>query len=83
MPTITTKGQVTLPKAIREALGLYAGSEVEFAIEEGKVVLKKRAPAAAFRKWEGRLYGRLPGESVDETLEMLRGESLKPEVEEE
>ena len=31
MPRVTTKGQVTIPKRIREYLGLKPGSEVEFA----------------------------------------------------
>ncbi|MCU0536096.1 MAG: AbrB/MazE/SpoVT family DNA-binding domain-containing protein [Hydrococcus sp. Prado102] len=36
--TITTKGQVTIPKAIRNYLKLEAGSKVDFVIDEdGKV----------------------------------------------
>lgn len=31
--TMTSKGQVTVPKAIREALGLQAGDSVVFRIE--------------------------------------------------
>jgi AbrB family looped-hinge helix DNA binding protein len=36
---VTSKGQITIPKRVREALGLKAGSRVEFAIEEGRAVL--------------------------------------------
>lgn len=32
--TITSKGQVTIPKAVREALSLFAGDRVEFIITE-------------------------------------------------
>jgi antitoxin PrlF len=39
--TITVKGQVTIPKHIRDALGLTPGSRVEFAVEDGRVVLRK------------------------------------------
>ena len=40
--TITSKGQVTIPKHIREALKLAPGSWVEFAInKDGDVVIHK------------------------------------------
>ena len=41
---ITSKGQVTIPQEIREALGLLPHTEVEFAVERGQAVLR---PAAA------------------------------------
>ena len=37
--TITTKGQITIPAALRKRLGLQQGDEVAFVIENGKVVL--------------------------------------------
>lgn len=40
--TLTIKGQVTIPKQIREALDLSPGSSVEFDINQaGEVVLHK------------------------------------------
>jgi antitoxin PrlF len=50
MPTrITTKGQVTIPRPVRQALHLAAGDSVEFeANDSGEFVLRKAsAPAAA------------------------------------
>ena len=42
--TLTVKGQVTIPKQIRDALGLTPGSAVDFAVNrEGQVVLHKAA----------------------------------------
>lgn len=42
--TLTVKGQVTIPKPIRDALGLAPGSAVDFAVNrEGQVVLHKVA----------------------------------------
>ncbi len=38
---ITAKGQVTIPQAIREKLGLHPATEVEFEIEEGKTLILK------------------------------------------
>jgi antitoxin PrlF len=41
MPRITSKGQVTIPKRIREYLGLKAGSIVEFQYAgDGRIMLK-------------------------------------------
>jgi AbrB family looped-hinge helix DNA binding protein len=38
--TITSKGQTTIPKAIRDRLNLKTGDRVEFVVEEdGRVVL--------------------------------------------
>ena len=46
--TVTTKGQVTIPKKIREHLGIGPGSTVEFeAAPDGRVFLVK---AGARRK---------------------------------
>jgi antitoxin PrlF len=39
--TITVKGQVTIPKHIRDALKLAPGNQVEFAVENDKVVVYK------------------------------------------
>ena len=43
MPTtLTSKGQVTIPKRIRDALRLAPGSHVEFSVNlEGEIVLQK------------------------------------------
>ena len=39
--TITSKGQVTIPKAIRQALKVRAGDRLDFVIEStGRVVLR-------------------------------------------
>lgn len=79
MAKITSKGRVTIPKAVRDALGLTAGTHVEFVIEDGRVVLRRGIPPEVFDRWEGYLCGKLPADSVDEVMEMLRGERLPPE----
>ncbi|HEX9726491.1 MAG TPA: AbrB/MazE/SpoVT family DNA-binding domain-containing protein [Vicinamibacteria bacterium] len=39
--TVTSKGQVTIPKAIRERLGLSEGDTLEFAIDDaGRIVAR-------------------------------------------
>jgi antitoxin PrlF len=40
---LTSKGQVTLPKAVREALGLHEGDQVVFRVEGERAVLARTA----------------------------------------
>jgi antitoxin PrlF len=74
MPRMTTKGQVTIPKRIRDHLGLKPGSEVEFEyVEGGKVVLKAPNRTRATSRF-GALRGTLgPGMSGDELMKLTRG----------
>lgn len=39
--TLTSRGQTTIPKPIREALGLQPGDRVEFTLEEDRVLLRR------------------------------------------
>ncbi len=74
--TVTSKGQVTVPKSIRDYLGLKAGSAVTFERRpDGEIVLRpskrptKRA-TSAFAKLRGRATIRL---STDEIMALTRG----------
>ena len=73
--TVTSKGQVTIPKPVRDRLGIKPGNAVEFRLEaDGKVVLLKVGGAEdnPFTKWRGSAG---PGLSTDEIMAMTRGES--------
>ncbi|MBJ7469127.1 MAG: type II toxin-antitoxin system PrlF family antitoxin [Rhodoferax sp.] len=49
--TLTIKGQVTIPKQIRDAMGLMPGSAIDFAVNSaGQVVLQKAAAIPTARK---------------------------------
>ena len=37
--TVTAKGQTTVPKAVRQALGLVAGGKIAFRIEGGRITV--------------------------------------------
>ena len=52
MPTtLTLKGQVTIPKHIRDALGLMPGAQLDFAVNsQGEVILQKAAANAGSSK---------------------------------
>lgn len=56
---ISSKGQITLPKRVREVLGLGLGEEVVFEIRGAEVLLKPRrkVPLEALR---GRLKSEVP-----------------------
>jgi antitoxin PrlF len=48
--TITVKGQATIPKSIREHLGLWPGDRVKFFVHpDGSVVLLPKLSASAVR----------------------------------
>jgi AbrB family looped-hinge helix DNA binding protein len=68
---LSEKGQITIPKAVREKLGLLPGVVLEFAAENGRLVGRKKVSEDAFKKWRGR--GRLPKDlSVDDYLRLTR-----------
>jgi AbrB family looped-hinge helix DNA binding protein len=45
--TMTSKGQVTIPKAVRDELGLRPKDKVRFSLEDGQVILRKAYPSLA------------------------------------
>ncbi len=73
--TVTTKGQVTIPKPVRDQLGIVAGSEVDFELApDGRVVLIKVDAGQPVSKWAA-LRGRAgAGLSTDEIMALTRGE---------
>ena len=38
---VTSKGQITIPKGVREALGIAAGDQVVFRVEQHRAMLAK------------------------------------------
>lgn len=52
--TLTTKGQVTIPKKIRESLGLEPGSEVDFDVDNLGHIIIRKAGARIGRKPRGK-----------------------------
>src|SRR5258708_32485725 len=52
--TISSKGQITVPREIRKRLGLEPGDRVEFVQEEGRTVIRPaRAEANPFERYIG------------------------------
>jgi antitoxin PrlF len=62
---VTEKGQVTIPKHIRAAAGVVAGSEVLFSLDGGKIVI---TPVASHVKNDRRAKLRAAAAKVRSTL---------------
>ena len=57
LATLTAKGQVTVPKTVREALGLRQGDQLSWELEDGSVRVRAEAPldGATLQGLEGTL----------------------------
>lgn len=79
---VTVKGQVTIPKPIRDRLGLTPGSKVEFEVDgQGRVFLRKAGPKGEALPPESNRFERLKGTatamegmSTDDIMKLLRGD---------
>ena len=71
MPTLTQKGQVTIPKNVREALGLDQGDEVIFEVDKERAILRKKDRTPQFQKYVGFLK-HLAGRQVDDIIKEMR-----------
>lgn len=69
--TVAERGQITLPKAVRDALGLVKGTKLKVELDGSRIVLRKDVNDAL-----SRLRGKytLDGfSSTDEALRAIRG----------
>ena len=46
---VSSKGQVTLPAAMRAALGIEAGSRIQFEVRDKELVIRPELPITAYR----------------------------------
>src|SRR5690606_37294025 len=68
---VAERGQITLPKPVRDALGLTKGSVLKVELEGGRIILRKNVDDAISRA-RGRF--RLPdGVRTDDIMRELRG----------
>jgi AbrB family looped-hinge helix DNA binding protein len=71
--TVSSKGQVTIPKRIREGLGLKAGSQVDFILENGHAIIEPverggvQDLAGSLKQYARRLKGKTHRQVLEET----------------
>ena len=73
---VTSKGQVTIPRDVRQRLGIFPQSEVEFVVEGNTVILRTVAGETGRGK---RLVKTLRGRATvrmktDEIMALTRGD---------
>jgi AbrB family looped-hinge helix DNA binding protein len=73
MSRLTSKGQVTIPKSVRDRLGLQPGDEVEFIETPEGVRVRRRRQENPFERWIGFLAD-LEGQEPINLVREMRGE---------
>jgi antitoxin PrlF len=73
LSTVSEKGQITVPKRLRERLGIHPGDRLELVEDAGRLVATKTVPGDGDPV--DAVFGILnPGVSTDEAIRALRGE---------
>jgi len=70
------RGQVTVPKELRDRFALQPHTEVEFASDGEIILLRKKARSMNLEKWKGKVgenFAKLGYRSVDSYVESVRG----------
>jgi antitoxin PrlF len=70
--TVAERGQITLPKAVRDALGLTKGTTLKVELEGGRIILRKNVDDA-LAKLRGRFKLAEGFSSTNEAMRALRG----------
>ena len=68
---VGARGQITITKAIREELGIYAGDEAVQRVEDGRIVIEV-VPGRHRRSLAGSLKGKVARRPAVESWEALR-----------
>lgn len=69
---LTSKGQITIPKQVREKIGISPGEDLAFEEKNGIFYVKKVPRKSPFNKWVGYLKAR-ERKKTDIIVEELRG----------
>ena len=70
---VTSKGQITIPKKVRDRMGVAEGEEIYFVEEKDGFLIKKVVKKSPFDEWVGYLRKKGETRSTDEIIEEMRG----------
>jgi AbrB family looped-hinge helix DNA binding protein len=70
--TVADRGQITLPKAVRDALGLSKGTKLKVELDGGRIILRKEVDDA-LSKLRGRFKLADGFASTDDAMRAIRG----------
>ena len=69
---VAERGQITLPKAVRDALGLTKGTTLNVELDGGRIILKKDV-TEALKRVRGKFKLAEGFTSTDEAMRAIRG----------
>jgi len=71
---LSSKGQLVIPRAVRQALGLRAGTQFHIRLTEGKILLEPITPSPI-----AALYGKYPNADFLADLEAEHQREIRDE----
>ncbi len=73
---MTERGQITIPKAIREECGFTPNTEVAVSVRDGVVIVEPKRDMKDFdsriKKWRGVLRKQMLAEGYSSTAELMK-----------
>lgn len=73
---VSEKGQITIPKKLRDSLGLRPGTRLQFEERNGELVARRMRSDDPI----DRAYGLLRGKRTDDLMRQLRGPKWDPKL---
>lgn len=68
---VTSKHQITIPKEVRERMGISSGDELQFEYDEGKLTVEKKVTENPFKEHRGK-FEDLKDQDPDEIVSRAR-----------
>ena len=67
---VLNKGQIVIPKALRDILGIDIGDEIQIELDNNNIIMKKKTnPVDVFREVAGSNQKRITMKGIKEDLE--------------
>jgi AbrB family looped-hinge helix DNA binding protein len=73
---VTEKGQITIPKRLRDAVGILPGSQVSFVLDGGKIIIQKACTGTNYRRAALRAAAAKVRTSLDQPFRQMDSEAI-------